>query len=338
MTRIALLALVGCAGGGGESLDDYALPGEDTWAGPELEIPEGFACFADWAVVDGLGSPIVGRVWEGFVDDDPTRRAAAVTDTNGNGIPEEVESWERDAAGRVVRYEVGPGYGAKVVESDWDADGNLLEERTDDGPDGEWDRIDTWTYDADGNQVTGSYDVGADGTFELTVVSEYDADGNLLVQTRDYADSGVEVYTIFLGPDGRRERLEADYGDDGTIDFLATYFWDDTLPYAYTVERDDGNDGTIDAIDRIERDADGNDTYRAVDEDADGTWDSEEISSWTADGELARQELLYENGNSYVVETTWSNGRRLTQRQTWTIDGELALDEQMTATWGGTCP
>ncbi|MEZ4317584.1 MAG: hypothetical protein R3F61_08765 [Myxococcota bacterium] len=336
MRWIALAAL-GCSGSTGEVLDDYALPGDDPWSAPQLEIPDGYACFADWSVEDGLAPERVGRVWEGFVDDDPTRRGAAVTDANGNGIPEQVESWELDTAGRIVRYETGPGYGAEIVERDWDADGNLLEVRTDEGPDGEWDRIDTFTYDADGHEILGVYDVGADGLAELTVASAYDVDGNLVEQVLDYPATGLEVYTFILDATGRRIRLDRDDGDDGTVDFVALYTWDDPQTYAYTVTSDEGADGTIEEIGRIERDAGGRETYRAEDTDADGTWDMEELSEHTPEGQLARFEQLTLT-TRYVVETTWSEGRRLAQHRTYAISDALVLDERSTATWGGTCP
>jgi hypothetical protein len=70
---------------------------------PELSHPD-FACFADVEYDLGQDGTIEGWGFEGYDDEHPTWLMYAVRDENANGLPDAIETYERDAQGNVILF------------------------------------------------------------------------------------------------------------------------------------------------------------------------------------------------------------------------------------------
>lgn len=179
-------------------------------------------------------------------------------DRDGNGVPEEVETYTYDAAGSLVQQAFDSnGDGSPETVQTFDAAGNLLS-RVDRNPagvviqaetyeyddtgnlirqsfDGDGDGVDnfvqTYTYDENNNLTSRSTDRDGDGSIEsiTTTTYTYDENNNILSKVSDFSDDGGTTdYSLNFTYDesGNVTSESIDYQGDGEIDFVTTTTYD----------------------------------------------------------------------------------------------------------------
>ncbi len=161
------------------------------------------------------------------------------------------------------------------VEDDYDVDGEV-------------DAITDYAWDSGGRITLTAYDLNGDGDPEIIETSEYDADG---LYTRYTFDDGYLSYVYtYVNEGGLRRHIDVDVSNDGTIDTVYDYTYDD-LGRRTGFEGDTGLDGTIDYIATYAyADATGPDHTVTYDQDGDGTAELLETFRYDADGYVAFRE------------------------------------------------
>lgn len=141
----------------------------------------------------------------------------------------------------------------------YDADNNLLTKNIDRDADGNIDSYQTSTYDENGNRLTWSYTyTGGIGVWAST----YDTNGNVVTKRLDMNDNNV-VYDTFTYDTSGNQLTRAIYGnevnyDNGSINIMTTYIYDEENGLRTTSEWDYDNNGTIEMIDTYTYDKKGN--------------------------------------------------------------------------------
>lgn len=101
---------------------------------------------------------------------------------HGEVTPNRIGSYryEHDANGKLTRYERddnGDGIPDNIVSWQYDAKGNVTRERSDWGADGTPDNVETWQYNADGNLTHYEMDENGDGMIDEATTYQYKATG-----------------------------------------------------------------------------------------------------------------------------------------------------------------
>ncbi|MDM8525911.1 hypothetical protein QUF80_21265 [Desulfococcaceae bacterium HSG8] len=215
-----------------------------------------------------------------------------------------------------------------------------IKEDQDSDNDGTTDRTDTWTYDKIG-RVT-MHEVNAS---EKQYVEKflYDAGGMIKIEKDEDKDNATDYVVYFTNDtEGKTVKKEVDKDNDGNIDTVQTYAYDDdgnmtedTYEGAYGLElrgiriydangketeyqTDDGNDGTIDSIIYRYYDTNGNLTKEEADDDNNGTTDSLMVCTYDENGNRISTESDYENDGTTdtVVTRTYEADGKITEVRT----------------------
>jgi len=147
-------------------------------------------------------------------------------------------SWE-------IFYEDGTAEETQLRLYDGLPDPNVLYHEIDEGPNGRINEVANFEY-LDGERTLAWYDEDNDGTPEREYRTTFDSDGNILTYWL-LEDGEIEFWTYTLDADGKREQLDVDEGDNGTIDVVWRYTYD-SLDRRERIEGDRGDNGTVDEL------------------------------------------------------------------------------------------
>ncbi len=199
--------------------------------------------------------------------DDSVETSDPITTAPEPGTPllkEQIAEIDYDEDGTVDR--------TSIRSFTYDANGNLITESRDGGElsdaDGTPDAIDTYTYDKQGNQLTLSKDYNGDGTADYIENFAYDDNGHLLNITSDFYRSDGTVITNFAttsyDAEGNLDRKSFDFGNDGTIDDIESYTYDDNGNVLSLYQGN--NDGSINPLYTYTYDEKGNQLTESYDD------------------------------------------------------------------------
>jgi len=223
-------------------------------------------------------------------------------DANGNVVRYEhdrlgFESWHYDANGNVTWYErdaLTANSFDKIEAWQYDANGNVTRHEDDSGADSTPEKIETWQYHANGNVTRYEVDGDADGTLEKIETWQYHANGKVARHELDgYADGTLQKNEAWqYYPNGKVARHEFYF--ELTPDF--TFHGVETWKYAhgnvtlFTYEGNDLEDGPGSSVTRYRYDANGNVTRETTDWGADGTPGNVETWQYNANGKVTLHE------------------------------------------------
>ncbi len=126
-----------------------------------------------------------------------------------------------------------------TVDYEYDEEGRLAEERTDNDGDGTPDRVKTFSYDERGNLIRRTNSVN-----DTVETFSYDESDNLISRLTE-TDSATNLES-YVYNNGLLDRFESDLGADGSIDQTTEYSYDsDGRVTAYTLDTD--GDGSVDS-------------------------------------------------------------------------------------------
>lgn len=182
--------------------------------------------------------------------DEAGRPLSVVTDSDGDGDPDQQRTYAYDAAGDIV-----------AVTSDGDGDGRP-------------NTIERFEYDAAGNQTSAAFDFDGDGQPNYTVAHTHDPNGLRLTRATDTDADGTPESIVEYTYDaaGNVTMLEA-YGADGSLQSTTRYTYD-ADGNQLSIEIDDDADGVVNSVQAYAYDADGNRVRASRDRDADGVPDT----------------------------------------------------------------
>jgi hypothetical protein len=342
-----LLLVWGCSGKEPDPGVPPELPENEppTTTSPPLTAsrPE-FACFADVTVTDPA-SPFVGNGLQGYDEANPTWLLYEDLDSNGNGLFDYVELYERDASGNATRVERQRA-SAYIGETTYDARNNPLTYIYDEGGDGTIDAAYAYTWDANDQLLHYEEDADGDGQVDYSYDYERTPEGVRLTASEDDDGDGDydDFYTYTHDEFGRETLLEMDEGIDGVIDATRITTYTDPVLRVGRSEYDDGVDAIVDEVIEFEYDEDGRELYYAIDlSPPDGIWDEVEVQSYDAEGRLVTRQYVYDNdGNPYSYDYTYTYDAlgRIVQDTLLLqyLSGEVLTDQQTAYAFGGTCP
>ena len=163
-------------------LDPEDPPVDTGTAPPAPDCPE-FDCWADVSFDNQQDGTIDGGGLDGYDAANPTWLLYSDRDTNGNGIVETVDLYERDADGNAIRYE-RQRRDAQTIERTFGDDGLLLSEAIDLASDGFVDEVHRYEYDPNGELLRSETDFGDDGELDYVVEYTLTPDGDRISGSR----------------------------------------------------------------------------------------------------------------------------------------------------------
>jgi hypothetical protein len=354
---LALLLLGGqCTGGAATTkgttpppdTSPITEPGIDT-GGIDSAVDTGtvgpvFDCYSNVSIEeDGDASPD-GSGYDGWDADNPTWQLYLERDYNGNGVAEQFSSWERDEAGRVLRYEQwGSSVGA--YDATYDADGNRLTYDEDTDSDGIVDLTYRYTYE-NGALVYYERDDGADGVLDYTLSYVRDAEGRRLSAEADEDGDGIIdiSYAYTIDDQGREVEIATDEGNDGVLERVSTTVYTDPILKVGTTTTEDVLAGDVLQITDFAYDTSERELYYGLDIPPFGVLDYERWSDRNADGDIVHYRLLtslYGDQLELDQDLVRDGLGRLTEVHTVVTNlaaGTVDSDVTYTYLFGGTCP
>lgn len=258
--------------------------------------------------------------------------------------PDRLEEWAFDARGDMrTNTEIDPESGGPKArwEYTWDEDHNVVSAARF-GPDDEAWGTDRWTYayNADGHVIVAELDTYDDGIVDRRSEFTRDADGHALTEARWYD-------------------YDADWGPDGTFDFVYRYAWSWRNGHMVASEADGDDDGVPDVRTRWARDAhgrvlsmsslDNGVSYRTTWARADGRVHHVDFDVYI-DGAVDGRDTWTYAGNTLVIaedfeadgppdaQTTWTfaeDGAVTRWEYDYGIDG---VNQWKTWAYAGSCP
>ncbi|MDP8179982.1 hypothetical protein, partial [Phocoenobacter skyensis] len=212
--------------------------------------------------------------------DDKGQVAKELLDKNNNGTTDAINTNTYDDKGNQIKTEYDKNADGTVDSSttrEFDDKGNATKESFDKNNDGIVDAINTNTYDDKEQKVKTEYDKTADGSPDKIETYEYNDMGRIVKVIEDrnadgVLEEGVDQYKTWqLNDKGYNEKTVV-YEPSGEAKVSWTYTLDD-FNSPLRVDTDNGNDGTIDGIKTFEY----NDQHELiklyVDNDNDGIMD-----------------------------------------------------------------
>lgn len=157
------------------------------------------------------------------------------SDSDANNVADRAYQFNYDAQGNLVTQSTennADGTINRVATNTYDVNGNNLQKSYDFNNDGTDDQIYSYAYDSHGNQLSYSSDSNGDEVLESAYTYTYDGYGNLLIYERDGNNSVVDGtvdtrYTSIYNEWGDKVRYELDSDADGDFDSLYTYSYDE---------------------------------------------------------------------------------------------------------------
>jgi hypothetical protein len=231
-------------------------------------------------------------------------------DSNLDGMPEIVTSFEFDAEGRRVRVTKDEPAGGPL-ESDstsqydandnrirqdsssgqitiweYDANGNQTAFKRDDGDGGTPEYEDLSKFDANSNRIGSSTDEDGDGSIDRSATFEFDADGNE-IRREDFTPGNpmpVRIFTYDYNADGQLTMIRFDDGADGTIDSSTVNTYDENGRQTSSLI----SNNVADTLYTFRYDAIGNRTRIDTDDFNDGDIDSSDTWEYDSHNRVTR--------------------------------------------------
>jgi len=244
---------------------------------------------------------------------------AKTTDDPGHGTL--LETWTHDSAGRDLLYveDLGAdGIPEHSIDRAYDTYGGLTWVSVDDDGDGAANLVLTWTRDATGEPLTQEIDSDGDGVIDFGWAYSYDSLGRQIEALGD-----------------------KDY--DGAVNIVGTTTYVDPVLEIGSTSMDAKDNGSTDQILGFERDALERPLWEAIDEEADGTWDTETYTTWDAvSGLLLSTDVdIPDTPDGPVHQTQTSTYDALGRRTSFhdqLVVGSVATDTLYSWSFQGSCP
>jgi YD repeat-containing protein len=292
--------------------------------------------------------------------------ASVSTDADGGpevtpASPCTVEAPYRFAKALETRDDGDDGTNEMRYERSFDDEARLVQTLVDQSADGSWDFASRRTFPTPGEKdviETEHRPVDAEASYRS--FTDFDATGNPVFRGQDYQNDGVydaSSRTTHAIEDGRVVKSEVDVSDDGSIDEIQVFTYDDQ-GRLLTTSIDYGADGLVDFKSARTWAADGRSVVTASDMENDGVIDTTETETYDEAGHLiasvsegaaeARTEWSYD-ANGFLVamrsdadgDGTWDYTSDYTNddwgRPTLLVSADVGLDTTSRTTWVYTC-
>ena len=231
-------------------------------------------------------------------------------DATGDGTPDRVSDWSRNALGDVTTM---------LEDTTFDGIPNLTDVRTYHPSE----TLETMQRELDPDD---------DGVVDTRIHASYDLAGILQERTTDHgADGTINVRVTFVtSGDGLAREEHTDHNDDGTVD-VSKYFTVHPLGNRLSFDWDKDGNGTIDHAVAITRDAEGRELNSTFDSDGDGLANELRANTYNALGLwiLYTHDSDADGNSNLTMERTFDSAGRKLSRSVDT-DGDGVFDTKTT--------